>query len=196
MLGEGIGNTLIRYNDRWRGPCYLTENLTFTPNKNKACRFYLLKPSDTLILNRDHISINCGNRTLTADEHNKVTMTDRGFIAREISTFVITNGLDNTEAITYDAPLFLLSSATQEDKALCYVHPGFQTPASLGNDVINSELINTFTFYLERADDSIINKVALSNPMNAKRDGDSYRNAVLIVLLLIILMLTMILNKN
>lgn len=195
MLEEGIGNTLIRYNDRWRGPCYLTDNLTFTPNKSKACRFYLLKPSDTLILNHDHISINCGNRTLTIDEHNKVNMTDRGLINREINTFIITNGLDNTEAIAYDAPVFLLS-AISEDKALCYIHPGFQTPASLGNAVINSELINTFTFYLERADDSIINKVALSNPMNTKKNDDSYRNAIIIVLLLVILMLTMILNKN
>ena len=192
MFSEGLGNTLIRYNDKWRGVCYLTDNLAFTVDKSKAGRFYLLKPSDTLILNGDRISINCGNRTLTVSDQNKVAMTDRELIARETSTFVITNGLDSTEAVTYDTPFFLLSGSS-DDKGLCYIHPGFQTPSYLGNAVMNSESINTYTFFLERADDTITNKVALNT--SAKKQDESYRNAILVVSLFIILMLTIVLNK-
>lgn len=192
-IDKELGNILIRYNDRWRGPCYLTEALTFTTNKAQASRFYLLKSSDTMILNGDRVSFNHGNRTITINEQNKIILRDRELINREISTFVITNGLDNTEPIGFDTPLLILISKrdSQDEYGLRYGNPGLHSPAMLNVATIDPELIHAFTFYLERNDDTITNKVTVSN----KKYDESYRNAVIIVLLLIVLILTMIVNK-
>lgn len=192
-IDKELGNILIRYNDRWRGPCYLTDGLTFTTNKAHASRFYLLKSNDTMILNGDRVSFNCGNRTIMINEHNKIVLRDRELINREISTFIITNGLDNTEPIGFDIPLLILirKRTKGEEYGLCYGNPGLHTPAILNVATINPELIHTFTFYLERNDDTITNKITVSN----KKYDESYRNAVIIVLLLIVLILTMIVNK-
>ena len=204
---SGIGNVLIRYNDRWRGPCYLTDSLTFTTNKAQAARFYLLKSSDTMILNGDRVSLNHGNRTITINEQKKVILRDRELINREISTFIITNGLNNTEPISYDVPLFILnipsrstllnesensSNNTEREQGFCYCSSGLYSPATINIATIDGEFIHTFTFYLERSDDSITNRVAISN---TKKYDESYRNGMIIVLLLIILILTMIVSK-
>ena len=192
-IDKELGNILIRYNDRWRGPCYLTDTLTFTTNKAQASRFYLLKSSDTMILNGDRVSFNHGNRTIMISEQNKVVLRDRELINREINTFIITNGLDNTEPIGFDIPLLILirNRDREEEYGLCYGNPGLHSPAMLNAAIIDPEHIHTFTFYLERSDDAITNKVTVSN----KKYDESYRNAVIIVLLLIVLILTMIVNK-
>lgn len=194
-IEKEIGNTLIRYNDKWRGPCYLTEDLSFTTDKSQAARFYLLKSSDTMILNGDTISFNNGNRIVTVNEHDKVAFLDRQLIDHETNTFIVTNGLDNTEPIGYDTPLFIIAQSTEDisqyERGLCYLNPGFKTPALLSIATINKEFIHTFTFYLERVDNTITNRLTVSN----KKYDESYRNAIIIVLLLVVLILTMVVNK-
>lgn len=127
-LAYDSGNLLIKHNDKWRGDYYLKDDLSFTTDRNLAARFYILKPGDTTILNGDRVSINSGNRTLIIDDSNQLKLIDRTQHHRELNSFIITNGTDSTDPITYDGSIFFISDRTKK-MALRYVW---------GMDLINS----------------------------------------------------------
>lgn len=104
-----LGNILIKHNDKWRGDYYLKDDLTFTVNKSQAARFYLLKSGDTTIINGDRISVNSGNRTLIIEPSGELKLIDRDLLRRQVNTFIITNGVENTDPISYETTVFLVS---------------------------------------------------------------------------------------
>jgi hypothetical protein len=179
-----LGNLLIKYHDRWRGNYYLKEDLFFTPDRSDAARFYLLKPGDTSILNGDRVSIHCGNRTLVIDSHDKIKLVDRERLQiksddYKITSYILTNGTENTDPIGHESPLFIISDRV--DKMALKYEWGMEliipqndivTPSSdsnpsnykprshpnLTNASYNGDFsVNAFKFSLERADGPIIN---------------------------------------
>lgn len=210
------GNILIRHNDKWRGNYYLKDDFTFTTNRNSAGRFYILKPGDTTIINGDRIGIHTGNRTLVIDDNNIVRLVDRDNIIRELHSFIVTNGTDNTDPITYESSIFVITDKDQKT-ALRYTrginfirnnngtddfkpheHPNLVN----GNYGGTSEThIDPFQFYLERADGPITNLntattyVSKSSNKTVSDHLEDYRGAIMIVLLMIILILCLLASK-
>jgi hypothetical protein len=214
------GNILIRHNDKWRGTYYLRYDLTFTTDRDLAGRFYLLKPGVTTILNGDRISINSGNRTL-AISNNVVSLIDRTNITSEINEFIVTNRTNNTDPITYESPLFFI---TDKDRKMALKYSWKTEFIERGNglseaiipshpDLITSYYgetcethVDVFQFYLERADSPIINLNSHRNtmtqtyPMKSTTKTiseylDTYRGAVIIILLMIVLVLCVLASK-
>lgn len=193
------GNLLIKYHDKWRGAFYLKEDLTFTPDRNSGARFYLLKPGDTTIINGDRITINCGNKILVTNASHEVKLLDRNLIQRESTTFIITDGSDNTDPINYETPLYFIC-----DKDHILKH---EWSWSQSNDteykpdknpkLVNIEYTNTlddqvgFQLYLEKADHAITHKKAIkSNDL-----FDNYKGQIIITLLMVILILCILISK-
>lgn len=186
-----LGNILIKHNDKWRGDSYLTEDLTFTVDRSLAARFYLLKSGDTTILNGDRISINSGNRTLATSESDTVRLVDRDHAQRFTTTFIVTDGTDNTDPISFETIIFLISdkdrrtalqyewgidlisqsSNSSISNAASYKphdHPNLINGNYGGNSSIH---INSFGFLLERADLPITN---LNTSRNAVKASDRF----------------------
>lgn len=222
-LAYDSGNLLIKHNDKWRGDYYLKEDLSFTTDKSLAARFYLLKSGDTPILNGDRISINSGNRTLVIDNENHIRLLDRDQQSREINTFIITNGTDTTDPITYDGGIFFISDKTQK-QALKYVW-GMElignSPDAVVSDASNYKphdhpslvnenygtaceaYINAFQFQLERAGVPIMTmqdtktEATPSNKLISQTGNflDRYKGAILLLLLMVVLILCIAVSK-
>lgn len=112
-----LGNIFIKHNDKWRGDYYLKEDLTFGVNRGDAARFYLLKAGDTTILNGDRISLHMGSRTLittSIDGIETARLIDRQHANRGLASFIITNGTDNTDPITYESTLFFIADKARK----------------------------------------------------------------------------------
>lgn len=214
------GNILIRHNDKWRGSYYLRDNLTFTADRYLAGRFYLLKGGDTTILNGDRISINSGNRTL-AIGNNGVSLIDRNNIISESNEFIVTNRTNNTDPITYESPLFFI---TDKDLKMAlkyslrtefidrgnglseYIPPSYPELISSYYGETCETQVDVFQFYLERADSPITNlnshrgTMAQTHPTKSITKTlsdyiDTYRGAIIIVLLMIVLILCILATK-
>lgn len=229
MLGiysHELGNILIKHNDRWRGDFYLKEDLTFTIDRTKAARFYLLKSGDTTILNGDRISVNSGNRTLNLSENNELHLADRALADQNIrgtTTFLISNGTDNTDPITFETHIYLISNREQR-LALKYewgmelITPGgaIEGDVNAANykprshpTLINEDYgtgtvsgVSAFQFSLERADSPITttessrNMIAKTSPIKGITElFDNYHGALLLLLLLVILVLCIVVSR-
>lgn len=224
-----LGNILIKHNDKWRGDYYLKDDLTFSLNKLHAGRFYLLKPGDTTILNGDRVSIHLGNRTLIMDNLNILKLVDREQVQRELNSFIITNGTENTDPISYESPIFFISDKSRKT-ALRYEW-GMDLISSNENSTLPEAMsykprehpnlinatygstceihINSFQFFLERADSPIrtveaartlTTSIATSTAISPiKKIGsdlfDGYKGAVLVILLMVILILCILASK-
>lgn len=105
-----IGNIHIKHNNTWHESLYLCEDLTFVPDINQAAKLYILKSGNTNIINGDRVSINLGNKILTINNDNQIKFIDRDQLRDENDTFIINNGSDTTDPITYDTPVFLISN--------------------------------------------------------------------------------------
>jgi len=212
-INNTLGNILIKHNDRWRGDYYLKEDLTFTLDRSAAARFYFLKSGDTTILNGDRISINCGNKIL--DIADSIRLIDRDQYHNGTMTFLITNGTDSTDPISFDSLLYLISDKNLKT-ALKYEW-GMDLIVPINNNSIPSAVnyrpheqprlingsyadicpsyINSFEFLLEKADksheESQTNTVTLNKPYLS----DGYKSAIMIVLLMIVLVLCVIISK-
>lgn len=224
-LTHTSGNIIIKHNDRWRGNYYLKEDLTFTVNKSQSARFYFLKPGDTTIINGDRISLNLGNKTLIINSDDKPQLIDRELSQHETNSFIITNGTENTDPITYETAMFLVSDRHRKT-ALRYewnmILSGDSVPIpdstqykpqdnpNLANDLYSgiSEIqINLFRLYLEKADGPITNitqpanpipnAVSLVTPSNkiSAEFIDGYKGAAIVMLLLVILVLCALVSK-
>lgn len=213
-----IGTIFIKHYDRWRGDLYLKDNLTFISNKDQAGRFYILKQGDTTILNGDRISINIGNRTLIIDNNNIPRLIDRDQLGNEIKhprivyTFIVSNGSDNTDPITYDSPISFISD---KDDISALKYESHIQPINSQNynikptNILTSSPINrshhdsnfeTFQFILERSDipiiSSSITKSKTSSLKNKSSDVfDGYKGGIMIILLMVILVLCILINK-
>jgi hypothetical protein len=104
------GHLYIKYSDPVSQPLYLTEELTFSTDRSRAAKFYPLKSADTSIINGDRISLHTGSRTLVINHSGIPQLLDRTQIRNEISTFVIMNGTDNTQAIECDDKILLVGN--------------------------------------------------------------------------------------
>jgi hypothetical protein len=220
-----LGNILIKHNDHWRGAYYLKEDLTFTVDRTKAARFYLLKSGDTTILNGDRISANSGNRTLSIDDNNELHLIDRDHTMRGVTTFLIANGTDNTDPITFETNVYLISNrerrlALKYEWGMELINSGATDgTASASNykprshpSLINDDYgtgtvsgVTAFQFSLERADGPITT-VESSRNMIAKTDPtgqikgfadlfENYHGALLLLLLLVILILCVVVSR-
>ena len=211
-VSSAYGNTFIKHTDKWRGDYYLREDLTFTVDRSQACKFYLLKPGDTTILNGDRIGIHVGSRTLVVDPTGHLRLVDREQLisrSREISTFVITNGSDNTDPITYESSVFFISdknngSALKYDwsmnLSLASAYRPHDHPTLINGNYNTSESsFNSFQFALERSDSPITRAIAISSPSSHRPKSsellDGYKGAVMIVLLMVILVLSVLASK-
>lgn len=165
-----LGNIFIKYNDKWRGNYYLKDDLTFTTDRATASRFYLLKSGDTTIINGDRISINLGNRTLMIghDCRDCIRFIDRDQFNNDINSFTITNGSDNTDPITYETPIYLISDknikmALKYEWSMDLIETSSNDvsyrphdhPQLVNINYQNSQSITSFQFYLEKADSPI-----------------------------------------
>jgi len=208
-----LGNILIKHHDTWRGDYYLKDDMTFTADRSSACRFYLLKPGDTTINNGDRVSINSGNRTLSSDNTDKILLTDRNNHTN--ITCIISNGTDNLDPITYEGSLFFITDKIAK-KALCYdwkmeliensrtPHPS-NSPIIInktyGNDSLgeNSPLnINSFRFFLEKADRPITRVEAIPQATQSKTYEviHEYKGVFLIVFLMMILVFCIMIENG
>ena len=219
-VNNTLGNILIKHNDKWRGDYYLTEDLTFTVNKSLAARFYLLKSGDTTILNGDRISINSGNRTLAVTDSDIIRLIDRDQSQRFINTFIVTNGTDNTDPITFETFIYLISDkdrktalkyewgmdliSTHEDSSTsgAVSYKPHDTPSLTNSDYGTSSSINinSFGFILERADTPITNLdsarnmvVAPQNKHIAPKNPTEFLDGYKGVVMIILLMIVLIL---
>lgn len=219
-VDNALGNILIKHNDKWRGDYYLQDNLTFGVNRSQAARFYLLKPGDTTILNGDRISVHSGNRTLIINDSNTIRLVDRNLLYSGLNSFIITNGTENTDPVTYENIIFLISD-TQTKTALKYDWRMdlIKDPSTL--DTVNASdyrprnqptLVNsnygstcesyshTFQFLLEKADQPIIDidesRVTVPDTLKTASDlMDGYKGIIMIILLMIILLLCIAASK-
>lgn len=218
-VDNALGNILIKHNDRWRGDYYLKDNLTFTTDKSAAARFYLLKPGDTTILNGDRITINSGNRTICLDNNHHIKLLDRDQHNRGVHSFIVTNGFDNTDPISYETKIYLISDKEQK-RALKYewgmdlisesVDSGVSTYMprdfpSLINEYYGGTCemhIDSYEFLLEKADAAITTvntsrssvTIEESTP-TGNRGLEGYKGAIMVVLLMIVLILCLIISK-
>lgn len=217
-VDNALGNILVKHNDKWRGDYYLKDDLTFSVERSQAGRFYLLKAGDTTILNGDRISIHRGNRTLIIDSNGVLGLVDRERQTRGISTFIITDGSDNTDPITYESSLFLISDKSN-NMALKYewgmnlvsdntstYYPRDNPNLINSNYQANEANPNSFQFALERADlpitrADVARTVTFSSPhvrTQQNKSGeilDGYKGAIMIVLLMVVLVLCVLASK-
>jgi hypothetical protein len=217
-----LGNILIKHNDKWRGDYYLQDNLTFGVNRSQAARFYLLKSGDTTILNGDRISLHSGNRTLVISDSNTIRLVDRNLPYRGLNSFIITNGTDNTDPVTYENIVFLISDS-QTKTALKYDWRMDLISNPSQNSIISSNasdyrprnqpsLVNSnyestcesyshmFEFLLEKADLPIIDQsrftlTETSSVKTASDIMDGYKGIIMIILLMVILLLCIVASK-
>lgn len=219
------GNILIKHNDKWRGDYYLTEDLTFTVDRSLAARFYLLKSGDTTILNGDRISINSGNRTLATSDSDTVRLIDRDHSQRLTTTFIVTNGTDNTDPISFETVIFLISdkdrkTALKYEWGMDLINPTSDSSMSgavsykphdhpnliNGNYGDNSSInISSFGFLLERADSPITNLDSSRTMLQVTQNKtlsktpteflDGYKGAIMVILLMIVLILCLIASR-
>lgn len=215
-----LGNILVKHNDKWRGDYYLKEDLTFSVERSQAGRFYILKAGDTTILNGDRVGIHMGSRTLIIDANGILRLIDREQVTRGISTFIITDGCDNTDPITYESSVFFISDKNN-NMALKYqwgmnlvsddsstYHP--RNHPNLINSTYHTDDTNTngFQFAFERADTPITRaEVARTVPLSSSISHrlsqqnksvellDGYKGAIMIVLLMVILILCVLASK-
>ena len=217
-VDNALGNILLKHNDKWRGDYYLKEDLTFTVERSQAGRFYLLKAGDTTILNGDRIGIHMGSRTLIVDVSGILRLIDRDQLTRGINTFIITNGSDNTDPITYESSMFFISDKNNgmalkyewgmdlvsNDASTYYPrdHPNLINSTYHTNDIS----INAFQFALERADVPITrSEIARNTTMPSLSVQytrsispeflDGYKGAIMIVLLMMVLILCILASK-
>ena len=216
-VNDTLGNIYIKHNDKWRGDYYLKDDLTFTVDKTLAGRFYLLKSGDTTIINGDRISINTGNRTLSLLD--SLRLIDRDQNHNTITTFLITNGTDNTDPITFETPLYIISD--KDSKTALKYEWGMDLIGPVNNNILlgavnykphecpklaNSSYgdicpnyINTFEFYFEKADGPITNldspNAMVTKSVTRNEFIEGYKGAIMVVLLMIVLILCIMIGK-
>lgn len=133
IISHNPGTVFIKHTDSWHGTSYLKDDLSFTPHRDHASKFYLLKSNDpsiinsdietnnnnTAITNGDRISINIDNRSLTINgsqllfEHQERLRYTTGVQTTGVqttpgNTFLIVNGTNDNEPIVFNTPLFLI----------------------------------------------------------------------------------------
>ena len=218
-IDNTLGNLLIKHNDKWRGDYYLKDDLKFTSNKEQAGRFYFLKSGDTTIINGDRISVNLASRTLIMGDDN-IKLIDRNQFSNDINSVIITNGSDNTDPITYESCIFLISdknikTALKYEWGMDLIETGNNVtyqphnhPKLTNSNYHEAQDINAFRFYLERADNAITKltpatmrskdspvtyqEAIYKNPVELL---DGYKGIAMVVLLMIILILCIIITK-
>lgn len=224
--GANLGNILIKHNDKWRGSYYLKDNLTFTVDRSLAARFYILKSGDTTILNGDRITLNSGNRSISVAGIDTIRLLDRALAdqrTRESNSFIVTNGTDNTDPITYETSIYFISNKDQRTALKYEWGMDLITPSDSSSvasnykprhhpNLINGfyggdiSSIHPFEFILEKADGPITNLDSSRNliTMQSKLSKNSphsseffegYKGAIMIMLLMIILVLCVLLSR-
>jgi hypothetical protein len=196
-IDTNLGNIFVKYVDNYHQTHYLTENLTFTTNKDHACKFYILKYGNTNIVNGDHITINSGHKTLVIDKANNIRLIDRDHTQQYKNSFIITNGSDNDEIISYETSVSFVTD-NLEKYALKYhqntiCNNDLQVYPELVNSGYISETPELFHFYLEKINLSITNRVKTE----AKNTSflEDYKIGITVALLLVILVLLVLIQE-
>lgn len=204
-INRELGNILIRHPNKLFRDYYLAEDLSFTFDRSKAARFYLLKSTTDDIRNGDRVTLNVANKTLLITEKGEPALIDRHLIYTPDS-FTITTGLDNQDPIDFKTGIYLISDWRME-YALRYdwnidVDSVNQTLTNVKPKLIHDKLNNekdliASRFFLEPYDaspDSI--KTPPVNTVNATATDDKYRNLILLFFLIILLGLFVMVTNN
>jgi len=211
-----MGNLLIKHIDKWKKTYYLKEDFTFTDNKNKAAKFYLLKGGDnTTIFNTDYINVNLNNKVLTIDENNFVTLLERehSFSSPFNTNILVTTGDESIDKIEYDQKVYFITNV-EENYALKY---DYSIPTILNKSRYQGKLtnyqgkltnyqykntshddINSFQFMLEKyteTPDSNFVKLPINDSKIQKDQIYGFKWFSLLVLLIIVLILGIIVNN-
>jgi hypothetical protein len=219
VISHNPGTVFIKHIDSWHGTSYLKDDLTFTPHRDQASKFYLLKCDDngeTEITNGDRVTINIGNRNLTIQESTLSfeNRSNHSNHSNQGASFLIVNGTNDPGPITFNSPLFLISDKTTK-QALKYIwnldlnqilDSGIksfkqknQAILSITSyDNIPERDINNFKFYLEdNITTTTITTPTLkqSAPNNTPLFSDNYKGSIIIVTLLIILVICALIGK-
>lgn len=195
-IDTNLGNILIKYIDNYHQTHYLSENLTFTSQKENACKFYFLKYGNTNIVNGDHITINSGHRTLVIDNNGALHLIDRDHLQSYKNTFTITNGSENDDIISYETRVCFVTDNLDKSALKYYYNPVCNTDLHLYPELINSKYDNDsqefFHFYLERIDTPITQRLQVA----AKNTSfiEEYKVVITVTLLLIILVLLIVIQ--
>lgn len=202
-LRMNSGVFFIKYNDKWQGECYLTEDLTFTSQRSQAAKFYLLGiSSKNIITNGNIVTINCNNKILSVNS-NGVQLVNRTDITDSIQNFRITTGYENNEnnehnhdVISYNIPVsFILD--TNKHLALKYDNnidlSTHRSRANLHRLSIGdcSDSINSYMFTFERSDSPM-----LTLHVNHDSVSSDYKNIILLCSLLILLLTCVIISTK
>lgn len=214
VISNNPGTVIIKHTDPWHGSFYLKDDLTFTPHRDHASKFYLLKSDDnreTSITNGDRVSINIDNRSLIVHGSNL------SFEKREpisVTTFLIVNGTNDNDPIIFNTPLFLIIDKNTK-QALKYVwnldlnnildaglasfkENNRPTLVISSYDNLPERDINTFKFSLEHSDSITSTNITHTNTLahtNTVLFSDNYKGSIIIVLLLIILVICALVGK-
>lgn len=217
-----LGNIVIKHKDKWRGDYYLKENLTFTTNRKEAGNFYILKSGNTSILNGDRITINSGNKTITIDKDNQIKLIDREQVLNNINSFIISNGSDNIEPISYESPIYFISDKNNKtglkyEWALDIITENIPIKESYPINykprpcptLLNSNYsstcesyIHTYQFYLEKFEttQSQLSHITYNSNNNVKSKSltdffEKYKSALMIISLMVILVLCILISQ-
>ena len=205
---QNTGNVYIKHINKWKGNCYLKDDLTFCFDRAHATSFYLSKVGNSTILNGDRVTINSGNKNLVLNS-GKLNLIDQ--ISNFPNTFIITDGSENIEPISYDKPIFLITDKNKKT-ALKYDWKMDTVNNNSGSQIIkphnypsliNSTYgtdINFFQFFLENPNNYSQSQYQNLSLQNTKHNRIAqlireYRGAITITLLMIMLILTIMISK-
>lgn len=204
------GNILVYCLDRWKNKYYLTSDLKFTTENKNGARFYFLKQNDEPMSNGDKISFNIGNRTLTIDSENNIKMMPREKITNENTQFLVRDGTDNTDALKYSYPYFIVSDEINKKALHCKIDfnkkvRNFSDNISLSNETIEENKDN-YVFGFERyivncavaeetEDNNSVKLQAEKSENNKGFSLDGYKEMLLILLILILIILCILINR-
>lgn len=210
---DSMGNIIIKIENKLGGSRYLNENLLFTSDRSDACKFYLLKDTNSSIFNGDRVTLNTGNRTLIIDDRGIPQLLNRMHIHDEIQSFIVTTGSEDHEPLGCEIPLYFMnhdsddsdqtsSGANDRSDNMCLQYrwtfdegkPLTSSPHlaySSYNEALQGEL-STFLFKLEKYHSPLsarLYKEAEITPMVPETSTTERNKALVLILLIAIIML-------
>lgn len=192
------GHLHIKHYDPVSQPLYLTEDLTFSTDRSQAAKFYPLKSADTSIINGDRISLHTGSRTLVINQAGIPQLLDRTQIRNEVSTFVIMNGTNNTQAIECETNILFVGDRENMSALKYYLDHG-RIP-HLSYDEFDRSQKSMFQFAFEHASVPVTQRKTVAPqdvPLSSRLPSWlNWLSGPLVVILLIIILILSVLTTR
>lgn len=196
-MDNPLGKFFIKYTDKWRGDYFLTEDLFFNTDIEKAAVFRFLKSGNGKTSNGDIVRIGLSNDKVLSLSDDVVILTSINNKNKKQDTFLITNGSSDISNIEYNEPVMFLSNKSgKSGLRFDWSLKAQSDPLSfLRNSTYNDENIKFFEFYLERPDRPITQSKILKHTIEKSKEldlpktflSDTYKIFVIILFALIII---------